>query len=178
VNVTSIGGAVAVPHLLGYTSAKFAAMGFSTGLGHELEKDGIVVTTVVPGLMRTGSSLNALVKGRRDAEATAFSVASSLPVLTMDARRAARRVVAACERGERFVVLGGPAKLLRLAAALAPTATSAALAIVARLLPGPAGDASHEAEPAWLHRRGGGAFTRLGDEAAIENNEAPAPTQH
>ena len=175
VNVTSIGGVVAVPHLLGYTSGKFAALGFSTGLASEVAKDGIRVTTVVPGLMRTGSFLHALVKGRRSAEATLFSVAASLPVLTIDAGRAARRIVQACERGERFVVLGAPAKALRLAAALAPNVTAAAMEAAARLLPGAAGDRDTAPDEAWQHRRRGGIVTRLGDRAAAANNETPVP---
>ncbi|HEX9290091.1 MAG TPA: SDR family oxidoreductase [Anaeromyxobacteraceae bacterium] len=174
VNVTSIGGTVAVPHLLGYTSGKFAAVGFSSGLAVEAAKDGIAVTTVVPGLMRTGSFLNALVKGRRAEEATLFSIASSLPVLTMSARRAARRIVLACERGEGFVTLGVPAKMLRLASALAPNLTADVLSIAARLLPGPGGDrAESRAEPAWMHRRGPTFLTALGEQAATENNEQP-----
>jgi len=55
VNITSIGGMVSVPHLLPYTCAKFAAVGLSEGLRAELGQEGIHVTTVVPGLMRTGS---------------------------------------------------------------------------------------------------------------------------
>ena len=55
VNITSIGGMVSVPHLLPYTCAKFAAVGLSEGLRAELGQEGIRVTTVVPGLMRTGS---------------------------------------------------------------------------------------------------------------------------
>src|SRR5581483_6442659 len=63
VNITSIGGKVAVPHLLPYCGAKFAAVGFSEGLRSELAKDGIEVTTIVPGLMRTGSHQRASFKG-------------------------------------------------------------------------------------------------------------------
>src|SRR5205823_4029010 len=59
VNVSSIGGKISVPHLLPYCASKFALTGFSQGLRAELAKDGIVVTTVCPGLMRTGSPLNA-----------------------------------------------------------------------------------------------------------------------
>jgi short-subunit dehydrogenase len=173
VNVTSIGGVVAVPHLLGYSAAKFAAVGYSTGLGHELAKDGVAVTTVVPGLMRTGSFLNALVKGSRERETALFSVAASLPVLTMDAGRAARRIVLALERGEGWVTLGAPAKLLRLAHALAPNLTGAALSLGAALLPGPGGDRP-EAKPApgWRHRHRS-PLTALGDAAAERNNELP-----
>lgn len=48
VNIASIGGTVSVPHLLPYSSAKVAAVGFSEGLRAELAGTGISVTTVLP----------------------------------------------------------------------------------------------------------------------------------
>ena len=59
VNVTSIGGKVSVPHLLSYSCAKAAAVAFSNGLRNEVRQFGIDVTTIIPGLMRTGSHVNA-----------------------------------------------------------------------------------------------------------------------
>jgi short-subunit dehydrogenase len=178
VNVTSIGGTVAVPHLLAYTASKFAAVGFSTGLAAEAAQHGIEVTTVVPGLMRTGSFVRALFKGQREREMSAFSVSASLPVITMDADRAARRIVRAMERGERFVTIGVPYKLLRIVAALSPSAFIAASSVVARLLPGAEGSSALEpARPGYLHRRGLAAshLTLLSDRAAAKNNEDPLP---
>jgi short-subunit dehydrogenase len=174
VNVTSIGGAVAVPHLLPYSAAKFAATGFSTGLHAEARSHGIRVTTVLPGLMRTGSFGHALVKGRREAEASWFSVAASTPILTMNAERAAERIVRAAERGVPYVTLGLPAKVLRLAGALFPSTVSSILAGVNALLPGPGTDTPPtRATPAEHHRRGvaRSAATSLGDKAAREHNE-------
>jgi short-subunit dehydrogenase len=54
VNVTSIGGKIAVPHLLPYSASKFAFVGLSEGMHAELKQHNIHVTTVVPYLMRTG----------------------------------------------------------------------------------------------------------------------------
>jgi short-subunit dehydrogenase len=140
VNITSIGGKVAVPHLLPYDCAKFAAVGFSEGLGTELARDGISVTTVVPGLMRTGSHRFAQMGGKRALEYAWFSLAASTPVLAMGVARAARRVVNAAKRRDREVVLGVPAKALRLAKDLFPGLTLRALTAVNRLLPSaPAG---------------------------------------
>ena len=48
VNITSIGGLIPVPHLLPYVCSKAAALALSEGLGAELSKDGINVTTVIP----------------------------------------------------------------------------------------------------------------------------------
>jgi short-subunit dehydrogenase len=181
VNVTSIGGTVAVPHLLAYTASKFAAVGFSTGLAAEARKDGVQVTTIVPGLMRTGSAFRALFKGRREQEVTAFALASSLPVLTMDAERAARRIIRACERGERFVTVGGAWKAGRLIASALPGLTISVLSLVARVLPAaPEGAAQEPAEAGYLHREGlaRSRATALQDRAAARNNEQPTTSLH
>jgi NAD(P)-dependent dehydrogenase (short-subunit alcohol dehydrogenase family) len=135
VNVTSIGGKVAVPHLVPYACAKFAAVGFSEGVGAEVARDGIKVTTVIPGLMRTGSSKFAIFKGQPRREHAWFGLAAHTPFLAMNAARAARRIVAATRRGDAEVVLGLPAKLLRLVKELLPTLTARGLAVTNRLLP-------------------------------------------
>src|SRR5437764_9254783 len=93
-NITSIGGKISLPQLLPYCCAKFAAVGFSEGLRAELRRHGIKVTTVVPGLMRTGSHLNAYFKGKHHDEFTWFSLGATLPLLAMNANRAARKIVA------------------------------------------------------------------------------------
>ncbi|HVV16315.1 MAG TPA: SDR family oxidoreductase [Polyangia bacterium] len=134
-NITSIGGKVAVPHLLPYSCAKFAAVGFSEGLRAELAGTGVRVTTVVPGLMRTRGEAHAMFKGKRAFERAWFSVAAETPGLAMSARRAARRIVGAVERGQAEIVVGIPAKMLRLAKDLLPNPTLAALAAADRALP-------------------------------------------
>jgi hypothetical protein len=48
VNITSIGGKVSVPHLLAYSTAKFAAVGFSEGLRAELSPGPVTVTALGP----------------------------------------------------------------------------------------------------------------------------------
>lgn len=134
-NVTSIGGKVAVPHLLPYACSKFAAVGFSEGLRAELAGTGIKVTTIVPGLMRTGGEAHAVFKGKRRYERAWFSVAAETPGLAMSAHRAARRIVRAIERGKAEIVVGVPAKVLRLTKELLPNPALAALAGADRLLP-------------------------------------------
>src|SRR5205085_6314721 len=99
VNITSIGGKISVPHLVPYSGAKFAAVGFSEGLHAEVAKDGIVVTTVVPGLMRTGSYRHAQFKGNVKREYGWFAVASSMPGLSMNAQLAAWQIVCEMKRG-------------------------------------------------------------------------------
>lgn len=135
VNITSIGGKVSIPHLLPYDSAKFAAVGFSEGLRAEMAREGIKVITIAPGLMRTGSELNAYFKGHNQKEYTWFTVLGSLPVLSMSAEKAAKKIVQATERRSAEVVLGFPAKLLAKFHGLLPGTTSSILALVNRFLP-------------------------------------------
>ena len=51
--VTSVGGKLPAPHLLPYTAAKHAAVGFAEGLRVEMIREGVSVTVGVPG--RPGS---------------------------------------------------------------------------------------------------------------------------
>ena len=103
VNIASVGGKMAVPHMLPYTASKFAAVGFSEGLHAELRAKGVRVTTVCPGLMRTGSAPQAKLVGDREAEYKWFSTAAETPVLACSAERAARRIVGAAMRGQAEV---------------------------------------------------------------------------
>ena len=50
VNISSIGGRIAVPHLAPYSASKFALTGLSDAVRAELAPHGIRVTTVCPGL--------------------------------------------------------------------------------------------------------------------------------
>ncbi|HEY9721435.1 MAG TPA: SDR family NAD(P)-dependent oxidoreductase [Oscillatoriaceae cyanobacterium] len=133
--IDSIGGRVAIPHLLPYSCAKFALRGFAEGLRTELAKAKIAVTVVLPGLMRTGSALNARFKGPARNEFTWFGVLASTPLTTMDAERAAERIVTALKRGEAEVTLSWQAKVLGLAHDLFPSTTMDLLGVVNRLLP-------------------------------------------
>lgn len=135
VNITSLGGKVSIPHLLSYCSAKFAAVGFSEGLHAELAKDGIRVVTVVPGLMRTGSHVNAIFKGRHREEYTWFSLGASSPPVAISARRAARQIVQATRRGDAEAILGLSAQVVARLHGLFPGIPSQTLGLVNRLLP-------------------------------------------
>src|SRR5204862_108983 len=124
VNISSIGGRVGIPHLVPYSASKFALVGLSEGLRAELAKDNIIVTTVCPGLMRTGSPRNATFKGRHRAEYAWFSISDALPVLTMSAERAAQKIVTACKRGDAELVLTIQAKLAAMFHGLFPGLTA------------------------------------------------------
>ncbi len=154
VNITSLGSKVSVPHLLPYNSAKFAALGLSEGLGAELAREGIRVVTIVPGLMRTGSHLNALFKGRQEREYGWFALGASLPIVSMDAERAARRIVEAARRGETELILSLPANLLARFHGLFPGTTANLLELVNRLiLPPPGGEGAAMAKGMEAHER-------------------------
>lgn len=136
VNITSIGGVVSVPHLLTYASAKFALVGFSEGLRAELAKEGIAVTTVVPGLLRTGSHINTVMKGSKHrAEYAWFTLMDTIPLTSISARRAARQIVDATRRGSAELVITIQAQMLARFHGLFPGLTADILGIVNRFLP-------------------------------------------
>ena len=130
VNVSSVGGKVPAPHLLPYDASKFALVGLSEGLHVEMKKDGVVITTVYPGLMRTGSPGRALIKGRVAAEPSWFTVADSLPYLSMASDTAAQQIVDACRVGQPELILTGRAKLLSGLYGVAPNLTLRLLVLV------------------------------------------------
>jgi NAD(P)-dependent dehydrogenase (short-subunit alcohol dehydrogenase family) len=174
VNISSIGGKISVPHLVPYCVGKFALTGFSEGLRSELAKDNIYVTTVCPGLMRTGSPRNASFKGNNEAEYAWFSISDALPVVSMNAKRAARRIVNACLCGEAEVVLSLPARAAVKLHGLFPGTTTDLLGLMNVLLPPPGGigsdvrtgrQSSSSASPSWI--------TTLNEKAADENNQVP-----
>lgn len=137
-NISSIGGRVAVPHLAAYAAGKFALVGLSEGLRAELRKDGILVTTATPGLMRTGSHVKVRLRGQHAKEARWFGAAVATPLTSMNACRAARQIVRACCAGRAHVTPGIQARMATLINALMPELAASASALVAgHLLPGP-----------------------------------------
>src|SRR5262252_3721949 len=135
VNIISIGGMVSVPHLLPYNCAKFAAVGLSEGLRAELGREGIHVTTIVLGLMRTGSHLRAAFAGQQEHEFTWFALSATLPLVSISAERAARQIVRATQRGEAERILSLPANVLERVHGMCPGTTANLLSAVNRVLP-------------------------------------------
>jgi short-subunit dehydrogenase len=172
INIASIGGKISVPHLLPYCASKHALVGLSEGLYAELRKDGVVVTTVCPGLMRTGSARNAEFKGKHRQEYALFSLSGALPITSMSAVRAARQIVAASKRGDAEVVLSLPAQIAAVIHRVFPDFVAHTLALVNGLLPDAGGIGKRKAKgkdstsffaPSKL--------TILNDLAAVRNNE-------
>ncbi len=135
VNITSIGGKVAVPHLLPYTASKFAATGFSEGLHAELRGKGVHVLTVCPGLMRTGSHVNALFSGDAEKEYRWFSLGASTPGASTSARNAARKIVRALLARETEIAITPQAILAARLGNVSPELTGVAMSLMNRLLP-------------------------------------------
>lgn len=134
INITSVGGRVSIPHLLPYCCAKFAFVGFSTGLSRELTPEGIRVLTVVPGLMRTGSYLKAEFKGDSKDEFAWFGLLGNLPGFSVDAGYAAKQVRLAVENGDGVCTISLPAKVLVALEGIAPEVNQEVLSLVNRYL--------------------------------------------
>jgi len=174
VNVSSIGGRIGVPHLVPYCASKFALTGFSDAIRGELGKDRIAVTTVLPGLMRTGSPFNAWFKGNHREEFTWFAISDSLPIASIDANRAAAQLIDACRHGDAELVINWPAKLAIIANAVAPEAVALGMHLANRIvLPRPSEDGGSERHSGWQSPSNWAPsrLTRLSERAAAENNE-------
>ena len=172
VNISSIGGKVAVPHLAPYSASKFALTGFSDAIRTELAVDNIYVTTVAPGMMRTGSHVNARFKGAHDREFAWFAAGAGAPLISMNADRAARKILAACRRGQPSLTLTFAARGAIVGNALFPNVTGCMMKFVNRFLPGTVDESGNQSlagthvrrlTPRWL--------TRLADRATGKNNE-------
>jgi NAD(P)-dependent dehydrogenase (short-subunit alcohol dehydrogenase family) len=120
VNIASIGGKFAVPHLLPYSAAKFALVGFSEGLHAELRHKGIRVTTVCPGLMRTGGENHAQFVGDVEAEKKWFTLAAKTPIIATSAEHAANRIYSAVAAGRAEITITPQAWLIARKAGLMP----------------------------------------------------------
>lgn len=172
VNISSIGGKIAVPHLAPYSVSKFALTGFSDAIRAELARDNIHVTTVAPGMMRIGSHVNAKFKGKHDMEFAWFAASAGAPMISINADRAARKILAACRRGQPSLTLTFAARGAILGNALFPNLTGHMMKLVNRFLPGTsdeegnqlrAGSQLDRLTPKWL--------THLADAATARNNE-------
>jgi NAD(P)-dependent dehydrogenase (short-subunit alcohol dehydrogenase family) len=175
VNVSSIGGKMAVPHLAPYSASKFALTGFSDGLRAELGRDNIYVTTVAPGMMRTGSHVNAKFKGKHDNEFAWFAASAGAPLISINANRAARKILAACRRGQPSLTLTFAARAAILGNALFPNLTGYIMKLVNRFLPEAGDEGGNQSRAgSQVHRLTPGWLTRLADGATKRNNEENA----
>ncbi len=169
INICSIGGKISVPHLLPYCAGKFALSGLSEGMCAELKKENIHVTTIYPGLMRTGSPRNVEVKGKHELEYRWFKLGDSIPGISVNAERAAAEILRACRRKAITHTISLPAKLAIAIHGIAPGIVIKTNELVNRLLPDAAEkskgvrgyETSYEKKGSWL--------TKLTDRAAERN---------
>ncbi|WP_285730318.1 SDR family oxidoreductase [Nocardiopsis sp. ATB16-24] len=176
VNITSIGGHLSVPHLLPYSCAKFAEVALSEGLAAEVAGRNVRVTTVVPGLMRTGSHKAAVFSGVPEREYTWFSLSAGLPLISVNAERAARRIVESAARGRGYVVLTPLARAVIAARGLSPALLQNAMGVMNRVLPASSGETREKPGS----RADGGAVNRalkvvtgLNERASRRLNQGP-----
>ncbi len=172
VNIASIAGLISVPHLLPYCASKHALVGLSEGMRAELLRQNIFVTTVCPGLMRTGSPRNADIKGHNKVEYAMFSIMDALPVTSINAEEAAKQIANACRYGDANLVISMQAQVARIAHAIAPNLIGDLLGLTNLFLPQEGGigsatakgkDSESSISPSIL--------TKLSDDAAVRNNE-------
>jgi NAD(P)-dependent dehydrogenase (short-subunit alcohol dehydrogenase family) len=135
INIASIGGKIAVPHLLPYCASKFALVGLSEGLATELKKENILVSTITPSLMRTGSPRNITVRGNHEKEYAWFKTAASFPLLSEEPQNVARKIIAALETNKLRPSVSGAERLASITKELAPEVIDFVFAQVNRVLP-------------------------------------------
>jgi NAD(P)-dependent dehydrogenase (short-subunit alcohol dehydrogenase family) len=138
VNIASIGGKFAMPHLLPYVASKFALVGFSEGLHAELRHKRIRVTTVCPGLMRTGGEAHANYTGQIKKEQRWFNLAAKTPVLAASVHHAANKIYDAVAAGRAEITITPQAWLAARVAGIAPSTTQYLASLANQfLLPAP-----------------------------------------
>ncbi|MCY7375817.1 MAG: SDR family oxidoreductase [Pyrinomonadaceae bacterium] len=139
VNIASVGGKIAVPHLAPYCASKFALVGLSNAMRGELLKDNIYVTTVCPGLMRTGSHINAIFKGKNQLEFAWFSLGNASPLTSVSAESAAEQIIKATKNGDAELIISVQAQIAAKVNAMFPDLTAEILGLVNHLLPSAGG---------------------------------------
>lgn len=101
--ISSIAGRFGVPLRSGYSATKFALHGFYEALRAEESKNGILVTLVCPGFIRTGISLSALKgDGSKHAKMDA-DLASGMP-----ADECARQILRGVAARKKEITIGAP----------------------------------------------------------------------
>ena len=171
--VSSIGGRVAVPHLGPYSVGKHALVAYADTMRAELAGDGIAVTTVTPGLLRTGSHPNARVKGQHEKEFAWFAIGDANPLLSMDGGRAADAILDALRHGDAALTLTLPAKLAAALGGVAPGLVGQIAALATRALPAPTGPEGDRTQTGWQSESAlaPSVLTALADAEVAPNNE-------
>lgn len=137
VNIISVGGKISIPHMSSYSVAKAAAGAYSEGLGIELSKHGINVTTVYPWLLRTGSYVNGFYPQGDVNEFRAFSLGSALPGISLNVDAAVTEILIAIRNKKARSYIGSLAPLVVQVNETFPGLSRKFLSMVTKILLGP-----------------------------------------
>ncbi|GIF25772.1 short-subunit dehydrogenase [Actinoplanes tereljensis] len=122
VNVSSLFGLIAPAGQSAYSASKFALRGLSQALHSELADDGIGVTTVHPGGIRTRIAESALVGSGVPAEEVGPNQKVFAKLLTFPPQKAARQILDAVGKRKARLLIASSAKVPDLLARLLPVA--------------------------------------------------------
>lgn len=111
VNVSSVFGILAPAGQVAYAASKFAVRGFSESLRHELAEDGVGVTVVHPGGIRTRIAESARLGSGVSAAEYEQGREQFDKLLRIPPERAAARIVAAIEKRRPRLLIGWSAKV-------------------------------------------------------------------
>ncbi|MGV9213037.1 SDR family NAD(P)-dependent oxidoreductase [Micromonospora sp. RB23] len=120
VNISSLFGLIAPAGQVAYAASKFAVRGLTEALRHELVDDGIGVTSVHPGGIRTRITENARVGSGVSIEEYTAGRAQFEKLLTIAPERAAGVILRGVERRRGRVLIGWSAKVPDLLARIMP----------------------------------------------------------
>lgn len=137
INISSIGGKMAIPHFASYCTGKFALVGYSQTLRAELMKNNIYVTTVCPGLTRTNYIEQTEFKGQYQKEFNWLTLTDSIPFLTINAERAADKIINASRIGQAELNISLSLKLGLAFQTLFPEIHADLMALANTMLPTP-----------------------------------------
>ena len=120
VTLSSVFGIVGPPGQAAYAASKFAVRGFSQALRAELVADGVGVTTVHPGGIRTRIAENARSGSGTDPDEVAQGRAQFARLLRIPPEKAAAKIVAGIEKRRSRVLIGASATVPDLLERLVP----------------------------------------------------------
>ena len=111
VNVSSVFGIFAPAGQAAYSASKFAVRGFSEAVRHELAEDGVGVTVVHPGGIKTRIAESARTGSGVSVEEYEQGRKQFAKLLTMPPEAAAAQIVAAIEKRRPRLLIGWTAKV-------------------------------------------------------------------
>jgi len=133
VNISSLFGLIAPAGQTAYSASKFAVRGFTEALRHELVDDGVGVTSVHPGGIRTRIAASARVGSGVPREEFEAGRQQFEKLLSIDPAKAAEVILRGVRRRRGRVLIGWSAKLPDLLVRLAPASYGRILALGTRV---------------------------------------------